>query len=256
MPVTLECQRCGITFSVAPAHADKRRFCTPSCRVAARADQARACEVCGVAFFVSPAHIRSEGQGRFCSRRCAGMAKRVDILDRLWAKVDKNGPIPTSHPEFGACWLWTGATHESGYGRLVVGADADGRYMYTHHLAWKAASGGEIPKGDGIYHTCDTPRCVRNDGVGDYAVGARRFVRYGHLFSGLPKDNNADRDEKQRLPRGERHAHAKLTAQDVRRIRAIAASGVLNMVELGRLFGVNPSTVGDIVHRRTWEGLE
>ena len=44
----------------------------------------------------------------------------VAALERLRARVDKNGPVPAHVPHVGACWIWQGAKNAGGYG-LVFG---------------------------------------------------------------------------------------------------------------------------------------
>src|SRR5690348_8449196 len=45
-----------------------------------------------------------------------GPVPRPSSLDRFWAKVDKNGPVPEYRPDLGPCWLWTASTRPSGHG--------------------------------------------------------------------------------------------------------------------------------------------
>lgn len=52
-------------------------------------------------------------------------------------------------------------------------------------------------------------------------------------------------------PRGERHGNAKLTAEDVRLLRALRADGA-TLAELGRRFGVSEKTCSEIALRRAW----
>jgi hypothetical protein len=107
-------------------------------------------------------------------------------------------------------------------------------------------------------------------------------VNPAHLFLGTNLDNIADRHRKgrdasgdrngartkpetrargdrsglrvhpERAPRGERNRHAKLTEEKVRRIRAIAALGVLSQSLLGRMYGITHVNVRSIVTRETW----
>ena len=36
----------------------------------------------------------------------------------FWAKVNKNGPIPSYRPKLGHCWIWNGYKANSGYGQF------------------------------------------------------------------------------------------------------------------------------------------
>lgn len=85
--------------------------------------------------------------------------------ERLWAKVDKAGPIPTHAPHLGPCWLWTGKKDENGYGRLAVGSLIDGtrgKHVRVHRVAYESAK-GPIPEGLVIDHLCRVHACVRPD---------------------------------------------------------------------------------------------
>lgn len=48
------------------------------------------------------------------------------------------------------------------------------------------------------------------------------------------------------------HHRAKLTAQQVRRIRKLYQAGGVSYVTLGLLFGVSSTTISIVVHRDTW----
>jgi len=54
--------------------------------------------------------------------------------------------------------------------------------------------------------------------------------------------------------KGEQHGNSKLSSEDVMRIRSEAASGRTNR-SIAAEFGINESTVGYIVKRRTWRHI-
>jgi hypothetical protein len=58
--------------------------------------------------------------------------------------------------------------------------------------------------------------------------------------------------ETMRQARGERNGMAKATVRDIPYIRGLRAIGFTN-VELGKMYGLDPSTISSIVHRRTWK---
>jgi DNA invertase Pin-like site-specific DNA recombinase len=62
--------------------------------------------------------------------------------------------------------------------------------------------------------------------------------------------------EKGRSPRGERHGSAKLTAEQVSRIRAMLVEDRLYMSEIAREFGVSPTTIGAIKEGKTWKTVK
>ena len=89
-----------------------------------------------------------------------------------------------------------------------------------------------------VCHRCDTPQCVRPD----------------HLFLGTHQQNMADMVHKGRIPSGERHFKATLTASQVREIRARWAAGETQK-HLGFEFGISAAGIYHIVHRHRWANL-
>lgn len=70
------------------------------------------------------------------------------FAERFWAKV---------HVTEG-CWLWTGYTHEDGYGLINAREIGLSERERAHRIAWLLAR-GPIPEGVGVLHSCDTPPC-------------------------------------------------------------------------------------------------
>jgi|SRR6188508_1684736 len=129
------------------------------------------------------------------------------------------------------CWLWNGGGYETrGYWRIVV----NGKKTLVHRLAYERHR-GSIPHGLCVCHTCDMRCCVNPE----------------HLFLGTKAENNADRDQKGRQPRGEDIGLAKLTAEQVLAIRASTDTERA----LGREYGVAHCTIGSIRRRTTWTHL-
>jgi len=79
-------------------------------------------------------------------------------------------------------------------------------------------------------------------------------VNPSHLFLGTAAENTADMFSKGRNAdlRGEKASSAKLTEPQVRAIRAEFAAGGRYHREIAARFGVDTSTVNNIVNRRTW----
>ena len=75
------------------------------------------------------------------------------------------------------CWIWQGRKHQEGYGRY----SEDGKEWLAHRYSATLVY-GEIPSGNYVCHTCDTPSCVNPN----------------HLFLGSPQDNVDDMMSKNR----------------------------------------------------------
>lgn len=155
----------------------------------------------------------------------------------FWSHVEKTD---------GGCWPWHGASLR-GYGKF--NSRSLGRQGYSHRWAYEFTR-GPIPDGLHVLHRCDNPPCCNPD----------------HLFLGTHLDNVADMNAKgrgahgdrhgsrthpERLPRGENHKRAKLTAAQVEEIRSAPRKRGEQRV-FARRFGVSEATVSMIVNGKVW----
>lgn len=142
--------------------------------------------------------------------------------ERFWEKVDRTGE----------CWVWTANRNKAGYGRI---ASKRGSMEYAHRLSYMMFHGdpGELS----ILHDCDNPPCVNP----------------AHLKAGTQKDNLDDMDRRGRriCLKGEAAPAARLTEAQVLEIRA----SPLNQTQLARLYGLDPSTVSNIMTRKLWKHI-
>lgn len=144
-------------------------------------------------------------------------------VKRFWSKIDSSGD----------CFQWQGViVQPDGYGQFFV----NGKRLKAHRAMFELAN-GPIPEGMCVCHRCDNPQCVNPD----------------HLFLGTHQDNMEDRHAKGRSagPKGTLNHKAKVTEEDVRRIRSLAESGK-GCVELSQMFPIAASTIQKIVRRDTW----
>lgn len=122
-----------------------------------------------------------------------------------------------------------------GYGQIEIEGKTyqHHRLVYcTHHKLPITAISGIV-----IRHTCDNPRCVNP----------------AHLVQGTHKDNTDDRDARKRTAVGSKAGRAKVTEEQVREIRTIGRLHT-NQV-LGKMYGLNPSCISDILTRKTWKHI-
>jgi hypothetical protein len=140
---------------------------------------------------------------------------RKTVAERFWKKVDRSGE----------CWLWTASTDKHGYGRFSA--------KLAHRVSYELEHGVE-PGDLCVCHSCDNPSCVNPD----------------HLWLGTHAENMADCHSKGRVQRGERHAFAKLTAEDAELIRG--CEGLLPQRELAQVFGVHQTNIGRAMRAESW----
>lgn len=185
------------------------------------------CDECGVSFTWYSKGARKQKR-HFCSVACRYSRPRphTPVVDRFWSKVQKSD----------GCWLWMGSRSNQGYANFYV----DGVRKLSHRFAWELTN-GPIPSGLLVCHKCDNPPCVNPD----------------HLFLGTSTDNMRDAAAKGRIHggngvRGEAHRCAKLTEDDVRRIREVATDKTCSHTALAREYGISVPAVQQVVYRKTW----
>lgn len=159
-----------------------------------------------------------------------------NLEDRFWNKVNKasgrygiDGKFPTE------CWEWIAYT-ENGYGRI-----RDGRKQYFAHRISMKIHVGDFSDHLCVLHKCDNRLCIRPD----------------HLFLGTRADNGLDMKLKKRSKgmRGTKHPMAKITEDDVKEIRRLAAIGIIHS-EIARIFNICRPNVGHILSGRIWKHVQ
>lgn len=83
--------------------------------------------------------------------------------------------------------------------------------------------------------------------------GHEGCVNPRHLRWATASENALDKVASGTSNRGEGHALAKLTEDDVRVIRSLA--GVMAQAEIAEMFGVSKWTIGDVIRRKRWDWL-
>jgi hypothetical protein len=147
-----------------------------------------------------------------------------DVVRRFWSKVDKSGK--------NGCWNWTGWKNVEGYGRFDI---CELKPLATHIALFLDGRPRPSPKHLALHGDHCTPACCNPD----------------HLRWGSGKENADDRDRlgrRKRVPRGEASPNARITEDDVRRIR----SSPLSQYQLAAELGISQVMVGKIRNRKAW----
>lgn len=175
------------------------------------------CPVCG-------------GLKRTIATMCWRCRNGASFKERFWRKVRKGSPDE--------CWEWTGGrTGTNGHGQI---RNAQGDKDLAHRLSWQLHY-GPIPDGLLVLHSCDNPICVNPK----------------HLHLGTASDNIKEAYDRGLLTpkRGVLNGHAKLTGEQVMRIRYEYAVGQRTQRDIARELGVSQSAIMCIVTHRTWAHL-
>lgn len=149
----------------------------------------------------------------------------MSLESRFWSKVIKG--------DSDACWEWTGARNESGYGVMRPEGQRSGPTVKAHRVSL-ALAGMDVTD-HVVLHACDNPPCVNP----------------AHLRLGTQRDNLADMREKGRGNRGSVNGAAKLTEADVALIRLCLTLG-MPQKELRVFYGVSAGTMSALANGKTW----
>lgn len=149
---------------------------------------------------------------------------------RFWRHVRKAGPD--------GCWEWQGSRFRKGgskgYGRMFEKHGGKRRLLSPHRVSYELHI-GTVPDGQGVLHSCDNRACVNPR----------------HLFTGTDMDNKRDAVQKGRHAFGARVGNSRLSGGTVRAVRMRHRAGE-SQAALAREYGVHPSTIYAVVHRKWW----
>jgi hypothetical protein len=147
------------------------------------------------------------------------------------------------------CWEFAGSIDGGGYGNIRRWIDGKEKTLRVHILA-AAIWIGPRPEGSFVCHKCDNRRCFNPE----------------HLYYGNGATNSRDMMDRKRgraqfsssSTRGEKHWGARLTQQDIVRIRSRITEerrhGILT--ELAREYGVTIQQISRIKYGRCWSWLQ
>lgn len=131
------------------------------------------------------------------------------------------------------CLIWPFSRTASGYGQIQ---DDDGSATSASRYICKVVH-GEPPSG-------------KHFAAHDCGNGNKGCVHPKHLYWATPQQNTLDRYRHGTMCYGEAHPSAKLSQQDVDRIKDIGPH--MKQRDIAKLFGVCKSTIGNILRGDNW----
>lgn len=133
------------------------------------------------------------------------------------------------------CLIWPFAIDAKGYGRMLF----EGRNHRVSRLVCVKAHGAPPSPIHQAAHSC--------------GKGSSGCVSPHHLSWKTPKENSEDAVAHGTSSAGERHRSAKLQSADVEEIRRREATE--RRIDLAKEFGVNASTISQVIHHKTWKHI-
>lgn len=127
------------------------------------------------------------------------------------------------------------------YRCVSLSKDKKRKTYYVHCLVAEAFI-CERPEGKEVHHKNN----VRSDNRADNLEWITHGENIKLSYENFPAKNRPNRSV------GEKHGSAKLTEIQVKKIRRLYNTGKYTHKQLGRVFGVNDSTIGDIVNYKKW----
>lgn len=144
--------------------------------------------------------------------------------NRYTTLAERFAPRLIPEPNSG-CWLWTGATDELGYGKLMYRR----RKLRVHRVSYELHY-GSIPDGLLVCHRCDTRLCANPE----------------HLFLGTIKDNMDDK-----IKKGRQNAPSKISDRQA----TWALNCGLSAIAAAEKLGVSPRLIRAIRNGETRKHL-
>lgn len=166
------------------------------------------------------------------------MENRADQKDieRFWSKVNVC--------DDDSCWEWKASIMNSGYGQFITRHNGKTYALSCHRLSYEITF-GNIPDGLLVCHHCDNKICVNPK----------------HLFLGTASDNLYDAVRKGRHKSnskkmsGERNPRAKLSKDDIMKIRSLFSKGVTRDELYKKYPIVYHTQICLIINKKTWKHI-
>lgn len=160
------------------------------------------------------------------------MGRKSNKLEDIWSLIEVKGADE--------CWPWLGRRTPNGYAIISVKR----QYQVSRVVCWmrnpeeiSLLAGKNRKDMQIVLHSCDNPGCCNP----------------GHLSVGTPKQNTQDMIAKGRRGkmRGETAGRAKLSHEDVKRIREASLFGAMHL-DLAQIYGVSGPTISQVVNRKVY----
>lgn len=185
-------------------------------------------------------------EARCCVDGCPSPSRRRGYCGKHYYRLMKHGDpnltvktlngvarafLEAAKKHVGAdCLLWPYYLDDKGYARLTI----DGKSRLVHRVICESRHGPPPEPRLDAAHRCNRRACINAD----------------HLRWATRASNLADRDDAGTHQKGDRCPTAKLTAEDVRYVRA--ALGKKSQIALALELGVSKGAINDIARGKTW----
>lgn len=222
-------------FSSSRFTSGRGKYCSVACRGLARRAQPikRRCRSCGKEFDIIPRLLRIS-KGWYCSSPCFGASRRgketIPFGERLASWIS----FPINEDD---CATWIGCPAKGGYGKISKLVNGKVKDMRAHRAVYELYFGSLDPTVN-VLHSCDNPPCCN----------------IHHLFTGSHADNIRDKVSKDRQAMGEKNNHAKLTTEQVIKIKRLIKQG-LYLVDIAARYGVTVTAISAIKLGKTWKHI-
>lgn len=184
---------------------------------------------------------------------CDKPGKNAGLCHMHYARLRRHGDVSYCQHRIAHDWIEQHAQHigdecliypfrrnPQGYGVLYDPFKRRGTILASRYMAFVAL--GEPPTPDHYAcHNCHN--------------GAGGCVNPKHIYWGTTRENQMDRVEAGNSNRGSRHGHAKLTEDDVKKIRSLRRESV-HVHDIAARFNLSVSGTYAILNGSTWSWLK
>jgi len=162
-----------------------------------------------------------------------GLLERMEnsevVRERFWKNVQIKGPDD--------CWNWKSQLFKrGGYGRFSITEKEKNVRLRSNRVAYYFST-GKYPGDFYVCHTCDNPKCCNP----------------AHLFLGTHPQNQLDKVQKGRTPKGTEHCFHILTEKQVEEARHRCLVLGESRASVARDFKVKYYTIVCAVLGRNWK---